>query len=153
MRYLVTGGKGFIGSHIAHRLVDEGHKVVVLDNNTMGGTGIFKVAKDHNKQYVTKDIMDLETYNDVSLKGHFDAVLHLAAQPSAAISFVDPVADMKINIGGTLTLLKWCIERNIKRFIFTSSMGVYGTHLEAVNEKAHCRPQSFYGVNKLAAEG
>lgn len=154
MKYLITGGKGFIGSHIATRLLKEGHKVVLLDN-AYGGHGNPACFYWHNNRYLlAADVADPETYKYLVMKEPgFDAVLHLAAQPSAAISFEDPVVDMHSNLYGTLLLLQWCIAKKVERFVFASTMGVYGTHLEAVNEKVHCRPQSFYGVNKLASEG
>jgi UDP-glucose 4-epimerase len=151
MKYLITGSKGFIGSHIAKRLHEEGHKVVLVDN-AYGGVGCFYWS--NNKYLLSADISKPETYTYLVMKEPgFDAVLHLAAQPSAAISFEDPVVDMHTNLYGTLLLLQWCLAKKIKRFVFASTMGVYGTRFKAVNEESHCMPQSFYGVNKLASEG
>ncbi len=148
-RFLVTGGAGFIGSHIARRLLQEGARVWVLDNFLTGspdnlpkGVGL-----------IEGDITSESVY-PILPKEPFDAVFHLAGQSSGPISGKDPVQDLDINAKGTLLLLQWCAEREIPRFLYASSQAVYGdTGGIPVGENHPCAPRSFYGVTKLAAEG
>lgn len=147
-RVLVTGGAGFIGSHLARRLVDLSARVTVVDNLS---TGIASKLPEG----VQFHCLDLASPRFLSklLEGPFDAVCHLAAQSSGEVSHEDPAHDLLVNTGATLLLTRWCREQAIPRFLYASSMAIYGD-VEAlpVGEEHPCRPLSYYGVSKLASE-
>ncbi|MGE5418071.1 MAG: NAD-dependent epimerase/dehydratase family protein [Acidobacteriota bacterium] len=145
---LVTGGAGFIGSHLARRLLKEGWRVDIIDNLRTGSRenvpeGASFYFLDLSRDDLTHELPDVR----------YDVVFHLAAQSSGEISFDDPVYDMKTNCLSTLLLLDWCKKNGIKRFIYTSSMSIYGDQdVQPVDENMLPRPNSFYGVGKLASE-
>lgn len=147
-RHLVTGGAGFIGSYIARALLERGHEVVVLDNLDTGHPdnvpqGITFVNTDISRPEGLQSIPDLA----------FDSVLHLAAQSSGEISHAEPGRDLNTNALGTLLLLEWCQSHDVSRFLYASSMAVYGlTEHVPVREDQTLDPYSFYGIAKQAAE-
>ena len=146
---LVTGGAGFIGSHLSRGLLAEGWEVHIVDNLSTGFKNNIPPAAKFTFMDLSKDdfVQQLPRIN-------FDAVFHLAAQSSGEISFDDPMYDLKTNCLSTLMLLDWCRKQNIKRFIYTSSMSIYGDQeLQPVKEDAPLMPKSCYGVGKLASEG
>ena len=147
-RLIVTGGAGFIGAHLVNRLIQEGFAVTVVDNLSTGSTGNVNPKAD----FMNGEILNPEFVKRLpsrNIKGLF----HLAAQSSGEISFENPYADLQINVGSTLLLLDWCRKNDIRRFIFTSSMAVYGKEGdEPLSESTPCTPKSFYGIGKLAAE-
>lgn len=118
---LVTGGAGFIGSYLTKRLLREGWRVYILDNLSMG----FKESIPPEAEFIFLDISKDDFVTHLP-KVHFDAVFHLAAQSSGEISFDDPMYDIKTNCLSTLMLLDRCYKQNIKRFVYTSSMSIYG---------------------------
>src|SRR3989338_3970106 len=147
-RALITGGAGFIGSHIAKRLLTLGWEVCIIDNFSTGAKNNVPAKADFHLIDISKD-----DFIDQLPQDKFDAVFHLAAQSSGEISFDDPVYDLKTNCLSTLMLLDWCKKRGIKRFIYTSSMSIYGDQeSQPVKETAKPMPKSFYGVGKLASE-
>ena len=147
-RYLVTGGGGFIGSKIASRLVERGDQVVVTDNLSTGAEG----NVPHGVELVGLDISQAEHFNRIPT-GHYDGVLHLAAQSSGEISHDNPGYDLSTNALGTLLLLDWCSKNDVPRFMYASSMAVYGlTEESPVTEDQRLDPISFYGITKQAAE-
>lgn len=145
---LVTGGAGFIGSHLAKRLLAEGWKVYIIDNFSTG----FKENLPPEAEFILLDISK-EGFIASLPKGPFDAVFHLAAQSSGEISFDDPGYDLKTNCLSTVMLLDWALKSGTKRFMYTSSMSIYGDQeIQPVGEAAVPAPKSFYGVGKLASE-
>lgn len=147
-KFLVTGGAGFIGSHLARRLIEQGHEVLVVDDLSTGN--LTNVPADAG--FLNADIGNAQTYDELTDRG-VDAVLHLAAQSSGEVSDADPVADLRSNTMGTVRLLDWCLRSGVKRFIFASSMSAYGPDVDLpVTEDSRCQPASFYGISKLAAE-
>lgn len=151
-RVLVTGGAGFIGSHIVDNLMEEGFDVTVIDNLDTGR--IENIAHHQNKKsfhFIRGDIRDLDlvkkTMKDI------DAVFHEAALASITRSVKDPILTNDINVGGTVNLLKASSDLGVKRFIFASSAAIYGdANLPVKKEGASLNPTSPYGVSKLAAE-
>ncbi len=149
MNYLVTGGAGFAGSAIARELIAQNHKVWVMDNlstghlNNIPSKAIFIQGDCSN----TKTIIRLNNQ-------HFDAILHIAGQSSGEISFEDPINDINSNTVSTLLLLQYAIKTNCKRFIYASTMSVYGQQNNKVSfaEADQTNPLSFYAVGKLASE-
>lgn len=149
---LVTGGAGFIGSHIVDRLLENGIKIRVLDNFS---TGEKKNQAQHqnNKafRFIEGDVRNFDLVKK-TVKG-VDAVIHEAALVSVTRSVEDPLLSNEINVKGTLNLLKACVDAHVKRFIFASSCAVYGDTKTLPNpEKLAPKPLSPYAADKLAAE-
>ncbi|QJW47192.1 NAD-dependent epimerase/dehydratase family protein [bacterium BFN5] len=148
MKVLVTGGAGFIGSHVVDKLLVEGCHVVVLDN--------FNTGLLHNipagVKLIEMDICSSEL-TTVFDKENFDAVIHMAAQTMVPISIDKPDFDCQINILGTVNLLEACRQTGVKRVIFASSAAVYGDAADIpITENANTMPTSFYGLSKLTVE-
>jgi UDP-glucose 4-epimerase len=152
-RVLVTGGAGFIGSHIVDRLLAQDLEVVVIDNLQTGRLeNIAKHKNDKRLRIVCGDIRDAQVVKD-SVEG-VEAVVHQAAMISVMQSFENPVLTNEVNTSGTLNLLKASVDSGVKRFVYASSCVVYG-NIETVPIKEDWlpKPASPYGVSKLAAEG
>jgi nucleoside-diphosphate-sugar epimerase len=149
---LVTGGAGFIGSHIVDKLMEDGYTVTVIDNlNTGNLKNIDRHTKNPNLTFIKGDIRDKGLINKV-LKG-IDVVFHEAALASVTLSVKDPILTNQINVEGTLDLLKASSDQNVKRFVYASSAAVYGkTKSPCKKEDDSLYPTSPYGVSKLAAE-
>lgn len=151
-RVLVTGGAGFIGSHLVDRLLKEGFEVTVIDNLTSGNVENIAHHQSRREFCFTKgDIRDVtlvqETVKDV------DVVFHEAAFVSAALSVKNPLVTDEINVTGTLNLLKTSTDLDVKRFIYASSAAVYGDRSPPQKEETLIpQPTSPYAVSKLAAE-
>ena len=151
---LVTGGAGFIGSHLAERLLAAGYQVHILDNES---TGLHANVPDG----ATYQRGDTANMADVRLAfgrpdvGHppYAVVFHVAGQASTIRSFADPSGDFQTNALGTMNVVQACLDYRVPRLLFASSMTVYGhpTRLP-VSEDEPCRPVSYYGISKYAAE-
>lgn len=148
MRVLVTGGAGFIGSHLSHRLLREGHEVSVVDNESTGK----RENVPAGVKYLRADVNEPATVEAV-FAGGLDAVCHIAGQVSIIRSFTDPVADLRTNVEGTLNILQLCLRHRVPRLVYASSMTIYGD-CDAVPtpESQPCCPDSYYGITKHAAE-
>ena len=147
-RYLVTGVAGFVGSAVASALIKGGHDVVGMDNLSNG----FEKNIPPEVRFFKGDCQDARLYADLPA-GSYDAIFHLAGQSSGEVSFDDPVYDLRTNTESTLHLLLFARARGCGRFIYASSMSVYGQQPnEPVQEEASACPLSFYGVGKLASE-
>lgn len=144
---IVTGGAGFIGSHVAEALLRDGWKVVVIDNLSTGCMENIPKQAEFLKIDISRDdfLKDMPSQK-------FDAIFHLAGQSSGEISFADPRYDAKANIVGTILLLEWCKNTGTDRMIYTSTMGVYGNVESPVREDSALNPLSFYGIGRLANE-
>ncbi|HXO59949.1 MAG TPA: SDR family oxidoreductase [Candidatus Acidoferrum sp.] len=149
MKVLVTGGAGFIGSHLADRLLKQGHEVVILDDLSTGHV-------DHLNPAARFYQMDIQSpwLNELFKIERPEAVLHEAAQASVRRSVEDPGFDASINVMGTVTLLQASVRHGVRRFLFASTGGaIYGdTDLVPTPEDAPAIPMSPYGASKLAAE-
>jgi len=149
-KYLVTGGAGFIGSNTVGELLELGHEVRILDNFSTG-------KRENISDFLDKidlfegDIGDMNLVKK-SVDG-VDYVLHLAALPSVPRSLDDPVSTNRVNVSGTLNLLKASKDAGVKRFVFSSSSSVYGNSPGLPRkEEMIPNPLSPYAVSKLAAE-
>ncbi len=150
MRFLVTGGAGFIGSNIVGELLRRGYRVRVLDN--------FSTGKRENLQEFEKDIEiiegDIRSYHQVqrAILG-MDVILHQAALPSVPRSIHDPITTNEVNVGGTLNVLEAAREAEVPRIVFASSSSVYGNSPELPKHEGMTpNPRSPYAVSKLAGE-
>jgi UDP-glucose 4-epimerase len=152
-RILVTGGAGFIGSHIVDRLLNDGYKVKVIDDMSYGLTENLAQHKSNNNFHLIKgDIRNPETVK-TALKD-VDAVFHEAGLVGIVLSVQNPVLTHEVNVTGTLNLLKASSELGVKRFIYASSAAVYG-YPEKPKKKENMPLDptgSPYAASKLAAE-
>ncbi len=149
MKALVTGGAGFIGSHLVDRLINDGFNVVVIDNLSSGKKkNLNPKAKFYNLDICSPKIAD------VFKKEKFDFVFHLAAQINLRKSVEDPIASANTNIKGSLNLLECSRANNIKKFVFTSTGGaIYGDAKVIPTPESYSEyPLSPYGVEKLSVD-
>jgi UDP-glucose 4-epimerase len=147
MKYLVTGGAGFIGSNLVDELINRGHEVIVIDNLFSGK----QENVNPKAQFYNLDICDFEKIKPV-FEG-VDYVFHLAAIPRVSLSVKDPVLTSKTNILGTVNVFKAGIDANVKRIVFYSSSAVYGDLKKMpMKENSPTEPVSPYGLHKLVGE-
>ena len=159
---LVTGGAGFIGSHLCEHLLSEGIKVICLDNfddfydpniKIKNTEGIIKKFSDVF-ELVTGDIRNYEHLNKIFQKNKIDFVVHLAARAGVRPSITDPLLYQDVNIRGTIVLLEACKAHGIRNFIFASSSSVYGENQRVpfTEKDLDIQPISPYGATKRAGE-
>jgi UDP-glucose 4-epimerase len=150
---LITGGAGFIGSHLVEACLAHGHEVIVLDNLSSGKKG--NLPSGHTgMQFIEGDITDQQLLNQIA-RTHpdIDYVFHLAALVSVPQAMAEPVRAHAINFDGTLLLMETFRGCALKKFVFASSSAVYGdTEAVPVSEEAPTRPISTYGADKLMVE-
>jgi len=151
-RALVTGGLGFIGSHLTDRLLEDGWEAVVLDNMLTGRRSNLEHHKgDPHLKVVSGDIRDRKTVLKVS-KG-CDAVFHLAAHALMRVSQADPGADLDYNLSGTMNVLEAAGANEVPDFVFASTSALYGESEVVPTPESYSGTQtSFYGASKLAGE-
>ncbi len=157
---LITGGAGFIGSHLAERLLDAGHRVVVLDNFDSFYDPLIKrrnvePAVAHQAyRLVEGDIRDQDTLESLFGSERFATVVHLAARAGVRPSIADPVLYSSVNLDGTTRLLEASRRNAVRRFIFGSSSSVYGnnSHVPFSESDAVDHPISPYAATKKAGE-
>lgn len=150
MTILVTGGAGFIGSHIVDALVERGHTVLVYDDLSSG-----KLANINPKAtLIQADIRDKEALTRVFTENTIEAVYHLAAQIDVRKSTADPLTDAETNILASLHLIDLASKNDVKKFIFSSTGGaIYGdTDIRPTPENHSEHPLSPYGIAKLAVD-
>jgi UDP-glucuronate 4-epimerase len=159
---LVTGGAGFIGSHLCERLLKEGDHVICLDNFDSFYDPNIKIknaegiAKKFPNQFelITGDIRNPQHLQEVFQKNRIDLVVHLAARAGVRPSIEQPLLYQDVNIKGTMVLLEACKEYEVKNFVFASSSSVYGENQRVpFSEKdLDIQPISPYGATKRAGE-
>ena len=150
MRYLVTGGAGFIGSHLVEYLIDRGEDVVVLDNLSTGREQNIAPFLEHI-EFIQGSILDTETCAR-AVRG-VDYVLHQAAIPSVPRSAADPIGTHAANTTGTLNMLIAARDAEVKRFVYAASSSAYGDTTELPKHEAIIpKPLSPYAVQKYAGE-
>jgi len=150
MRILVTGGAGFIGSHVAETFLQAGHEVVIIDNLSTG----LEENIPPGAKFVAGDITDRSLVKSLFTEHKFDVINHHAAQMNIRVSVADPVLDARVNILGTIELLRQSIRTGVDKFMFASTGGaVYGEQTSFPADENHAaNPISPYGVSKLAGE-
>jgi len=150
MRYLVTGGAGFIGSHLVERLVAENHEVVVLDDLSAGRRENLAPVR-HRIRFIRGSVLSAEVCRR-AVQG-CDYVLHHAAITSVPLSTSDPVTAHAVNATGTLNILFAAHLANVRRVVFAASTSAYGDTAELPNHEEQIpRPLSPYAASKLAGE-
>jgi UDP-glucose 4-epimerase len=152
MHILVTGGAGFIGSHLVDRLVRDGYRVRVVDNLSSGRVENIKHhLESRSVELIVGDLKDPQ----VALRAveGVDTVFHFAANPEVRVSTTNPDIHFNENIVATFNLLEAMRKKNVKELVFASSSSVYGEPEEIpVDENAPIRPVSVYGASKVACE-
>lgn len=158
-RFLVTGCAGFIGSHLCDRLIDEGHKVVGIDNfdsfynRSIKNDNLSRAIKSPKFSLIEGDIANEKTWQSFNDKS-FDAIYHLAAKAGVRPSISDPAAYIRANIIGTQKLLEWMVTSGNKKLVFASSSSVYGNNKNipfSENDKVD-HPISPYAFTKKSCE-
>lgn len=152
MRILVTGGAGFIGSHIVDQYIAAGHEVAVVDSLWEEGGG--KEANIHPQaRFFHTNITDEAAIERIFNEIRPEVVNHQAAQHSVAISTRDPQLDARVNVLGLLNILTNCTRVGTRKIIFASSGATYGSSdIQPVDEQTPQRPESPYGITKMVAE-
>ena len=158
MRILITGGAGFIGSHLAEKLLERGHEVVILDDFNdfydpqIKHANISGFAKDVSIHHV--DLRDSESVRNVFHREKFDAIAHLAARAGVRPSIQQPRLYYDTNVTGTLHLLEAAHVTGVERFVFASSSSVYGASktIPFSEDQSLTQTLSPYGATKIAGE-
>ena len=145
MKALVTGGAGFIGSHIAEELLAQGHEVWIIDDLSSG----YEKNVPEGCKPIYGDLSLIGLYKDVL--HDLDVIFHNAASKKN-ICLKDPVRDAEVNTIGTLQLLKFAHENGVKKFVHASTGSVYGEQVALLREWLHPQPVSYYGVSKANGE-
>lgn len=145
---LLTGAAGFIGSSLAHALVNLGHKITTIDNLSTG----YESNIPMKAEFIKGDCQDPAIIQRLK-EYKFDVIYHIAGQSSGEVSFESPVYDLQTNAQSTLQLLQLALEVGCSKFIYASTMSVYGDSTELpIKEPSRLQPKSFYGVGKVASE-
>ena len=147
MRVLVTGGAGYIGSHIVLELCEKGYEVIVLDDLSSGN----KDAVDHRAKFINGSTLN-DSDIELGLK-NVEAVIHLAAFKAAGESMLNPIKYSQNNLIGSINLLNALIKHKINKFVFSSTAAVYGyPEYLPVDENHRLAPMNYYGFTKLEIE-
>ena len=150
MKILVTGGAGFIASHITDLLIENDHEIVIIDNLSTGQL----INLNEKAKFYEQDLSDHEKIKEIFMIEKPEIIYHLAAQIDVRKSVEDPVKDANINIINALNLLELAVKNNIKHFIFSSTGGaIYGDTDDIPTKEGHLeQPISPYGCAKLSIE-
>ncbi|QDH16982.1 UDP-glucose 4-epimerase GalE [Swingsia samuiensis] len=150
MRYLITGGAGFVGSHVVLALLDAGHDVVVLDNLSTG----HRKAVPLGVPFHHVDLLDYEATSAVVAQGPWDGVLHFAALSLVGESMRDPFYYLRQNYLTALNLVQSCVAHGVKKIVFSSTAALFGgdERLDPIPETAIVQPGSPYGESKFMIE-
>jgi UDP-glucose 4-epimerase len=153
MRILVTGGAGFIGSHLCDRFVERGDDVWCVDNLRLGQLQNIAHQKSPRFRFIELDVLDRSKLSNLFSKANFEAVFHMAANSDIAAGVSDFQLDFKLNQLTTITVLQVMQAHKVQRFFFASTSAIFG-EVDAVlrEDFGPLEPISFYGASKLAAE-
>lgn len=154
MKILVTGGAGFIGSHLDDALIALGHNITVVDNLVLGRIeNIQHLMATPNFKFVKADLLDMDIMRTVFAEGNFDMVYHLAANSDIQKGGKDPMVDYNLTFNTTFNVLQLLKEFEIKKFFFASTSAIYGETYDVLSEDyGPLKPVSNYGAGKLASE-
>lgn len=150
MRCLVTGGAGFVGSHVALSLLDAGHEVVILDNLSTG----HQAAIPPGARFEKADLADADHISRIVADGPWDAVLHFAALSLVGASMVQPYHYLRLNTVTSLNLIEACARHGVERFVFSSTAALFGgdDRPPPITDDARIDPGSPYGESKFFIE-
>jgi len=145
--FLVTGGYGFVGSHLVEELIENGNEVTALDNLSNG-----QLSNLEHVKKVTKIVTNVEKLQPADFPEKFDGIFHLATAPRSS-SLMDPLTDIETNCKGMISVLELARQHNAK-VVFTSNSGIYGSAEEgiAINENSINNPTTPYDADKLVSE-
>jgi UDP-glucose 4-epimerase len=148
MHFIVTGGSGFIGSHLTEQLLSESHQVTVVDNLSTGS--LQNLSEHPGLKFIQKDI---STCQPEDFKEPINGIAHLAATPSVTESWLSPLKAHDNNLSTTVSVIQLCQALNISRLVFASSAAVYGNQIQLpISEERATSPISPYGLQKLVSE-
>ena len=145
---LVTGGAGYIGSHIVEKLVKTNKNIFILDNLSTG----FKSLINKKASFIKGDIKNVTKVRKIIIENNIDSIIHLAAHLKVSEAEQNKKKYSSNNITGTLKLIEACKNSNVRNIIFSSSCSVYGNIKGAVNEKKKPNPQGYYAYTKYKGE-
>ena len=149
MKIIITGGVGYIGSHVVLAALDHGHEVTVFDDLSTANKKNINV----NTKFIQGSINSKEDLSNLFANDEYDAVIHLAASKASGESMLNPKKYAQNNIIGSLNILISCIDHGVKYFIFSSSAAVYGNPMYFPIDELHpLQPSSYYGQTKLSTE-
>jgi UDP-glucose 4-epimerase len=149
MTWMITGGAGYIGSHVVKALADSGHRVVVFDDLSTGDPGRLPEGVPLERGTV----LDRAALDRVMREYDVEGVVHIAAKKQVGESVERPLWYYRENVDGLRTVLEAAVDAGVRRFVFSSSAAVYGMpDVELVTERTPCEPMSPYGETKLAGE-
>lgn len=154
MKILVTGGAGFIGSHLCDVLIADGHKVTVVDNLVLGKVeNIEHLINNPNFRFFKEDLNNGHAMDMIFMDGEFDMVYHLAANSDIQKGGKDPMVDYQLTFNTTFNVLQMMKKYDVKKFFFASTSAIYGETYDVLNEDyGPLKPVSNYGAGKLASE-
>ncbi len=149
MHFIITGGAGFIGSHLLEALLADNHQVTVIDNLSSGKWE--NISQHSQLNYLKQDLLNCHPRQ--LDRGPYDGLVHLAAMPSVVQSWLSPMEAHANNISATVAAIQLCQQLDIPRLVFASSAAVYGhPDLELISETSPVSPISPYGLQKLTSE-
>ena len=153
MKVLVTGGAGFIGSHLVDRLLKKDNEVVCIDNLLLGNENFLKNAKlNKNFKFLNFDLLDYKKLNLVFKEENFAMIYHLAANSDILAGVKSTKRDLKLTFLLTYNVLECMRKNNVKKLLFTSSPTIFGNQDLGLTEDLPMKPESLYGASKLASE-
>ncbi len=154
MNILITGGAGFIGSHLCDALLERDHHLTVVDNLVLGKMENIEHLLHHPSfQFIQEDILHIDGLREIFKNGHFDMVYHLAANSDIQKGGKDPMVDYNLTFNTTFNILQMMKEFEVKKFFFASTSAIYGESYDVLNEDyGPLQPVSNYGAGKLASE-
>ena len=154
MKILVTGGAGFIGSHLCDVLIANGHNVTVVDNLVLGKVeNIEHLINNPNFRFFKEDLNNDHAMDIIFKDGEFDMVYHLAANSDIQKGGKDPMVDYQLTFNTTFNVLQMMKKYEVKKFFFASTSAIYGETYDVLNEDyGPLKPVSNYGAGKLASE-
>ena len=145
---LITGGAGYIGSHIVELLIKQNYKVFIIDNLSEG----YKRLINKKAKFYQLNINNLKKIKKIIKKNKINSIIHLAASVSISDSKKNNKLFYSNNVKGTSSIIKACKDSLVKNFIFSSTAAIYQTSNKKVSELSRVKPQSIYGLTKLKAE-